>query len=104
MVTAQEMGKKGGSATSQAKTAAARKNASKPRGKWVTFFYFDVRGADGRMHNGCCHFLSRFSLDLTKNGDQINDWITEELIASAPTSALPWAELVVFGGAQVKVS
>ena len=104
MVTASEMGKMGGSATSQAKTAAARKNASKPRGKWVTFFYFGVLGADKHMHDGCCHFLSRFSLDLTKNGYQINDWITEELIASAPASALPWSELVTFGGRQVKFS
>ena len=36
MVTSQEMGKKGGQAISPAKTAAARKNASKPRGRWVT--------------------------------------------------------------------
>lgn len=33
MVTASEMGKKGGSVKSEAKTAAARKNASKPRKK-----------------------------------------------------------------------
>jgi hypothetical protein len=31
MVTAQEMGKKGGQAKSEAKAAAARKNATKPR-------------------------------------------------------------------------
>ena len=104
MVTASEMGKKGGGAKSEAKTAAARKNASKPRGKWVTFFYFGALGADNKMHDGCCHFLSRFDLDLTRNGDQINDWITEELIDSAPASALPWSELVTFGGRQVKVS
>lgn len=103
MVTAQEMGKKGGQVSSPAKAAAARKNASKPRGKWVTFFYFGVLGADNKMHDGCCHFLSRFSLDLSKNGDEINDWITEELLAAGPAGAIPWKELVVFGGRQVKV-
>ena len=33
MVTAQEMGKKGGAARSEAKTAAVRKNAAQPRAK-----------------------------------------------------------------------
>lgn len=42
MVTASEMGKKGGSAKSEAKAAAARKNASKPRGKWVTAIAYEV--------------------------------------------------------------
>jgi hypothetical protein len=42
MVTASEMGKKGGQAKSEAKTAAARKNASKPRGKWVTAIAYEV--------------------------------------------------------------
>jgi hypothetical protein len=42
MVTAQEMGKKGGQATSPAKSAAARKNAGKPRGKWVTAIAYEL--------------------------------------------------------------
>ncbi len=42
MVTASEMGKKGGQAKSEAKAAAARKNASKPRGKWVTAIAFEI--------------------------------------------------------------
>ena len=44
MVTASEMGKKGGSAKSEAKAAAARKNASKPRGKWVTAIAYELDG------------------------------------------------------------
>lgn len=44
MVTAKEMGKKGGQAKSEAKTAAARKNASKPRGKWVTAIAYELAG------------------------------------------------------------
>ena len=42
MVTAHEMGKKGGQAKSEAKTVAARKNAAKPRGKWVTAIAYEV--------------------------------------------------------------
>ena len=44
MVTAQEMGKKGGSARSEAKTSAVRKNASQPRGKWWTAIAYEVAG------------------------------------------------------------
>lgn len=42
MVTASEMGRKGGQAKSEAKAAAARKNANKPRGKWVTAIAYEV--------------------------------------------------------------
>ena len=50
MVTAQEMGKKGGQAKSPAKAEAARKNASKPRGKWVTAIAYMGKTEDGRTH------------------------------------------------------
>ena len=46
MVTAQEMGKAGGKAKSEAKTAAARKNASKPRGKWVTAIAYELANVE----------------------------------------------------------
>ena len=46
MVTASEMGKKGGSAKSDAKTAAARKNASKPRGRWVTAIAYELANVE----------------------------------------------------------
>ena len=42
MVTASEMGKKGGSVKSEAKAKAARKNASKPRGRWVTAIAYEI--------------------------------------------------------------
>ena len=42
MVTASEMGRKGGKAKSEAKTAAVRKNASKPRGKWVSAIAYEL--------------------------------------------------------------
>ena len=44
MVTVQEMGKKGGQAKTPAKAEAARKNATKPRGKWVTAIAYEVDG------------------------------------------------------------
>ncbi len=37
---AQELGKKGGQAKSERKTAAVRENAKKPRGKWVTALHY----------------------------------------------------------------
>ena len=46
MVTAQEMGKKGGGAKSEAKAAAARKNASKPRGRWVTAIAYELANVE----------------------------------------------------------
>ena len=42
MITASEMGRKGGLAKSEVKAAAARKNASKPRGTWVTAIAYEV--------------------------------------------------------------
>ena len=98
MVTAQEMGKKGGSAKSEAKTAAVRKNASKPRRKWITTFHYGVTGTDGKMHVGHVVLFSKFSLDLTKNADQIYDMITEDMLASGEYAGLPWVDLLEFGG------
>ena len=98
MVTASEMGKKGGKATSEAKTLAARKNASKPRGKWVTMFHYGVTRADGKKHCGHVLLLSKFSLDLAKNSEQIFDMITEDMLANGEAAGLPWVELFEFGG------
>ena len=96
---AQELGKKGGMAKSEAKTAAARANAKKPRRKWMTACYYGVIGADDKMHVGQLIFFSRFSLDLAKNGERIYDYITEDLQWCKDT-ALPWKELVHFGGVE----
>lgn len=43
---AQELGKKGGQAKSEKKTAAVRANAKKPRGKWVTAIAYELDGVD----------------------------------------------------------
>lgn len=98
---AQELGKKGGMVKSEKKAIAARKNASKPRGKWVTAFYYGVTGADDKMHVGMVMFESKFALDLNRNYDRICDYITEDLQENK--ASLPWKELVEFGGEQRKV-
>lgn len=98
---AQELGKKGGMAKSEKKAIAARKNASKPRGKWVTAFYYGVRGADDKMHMGLVMFQSKFDLDLKRNHDRICDYITEDLQWNQ--AALPFKEIVEFGGEARKV-
>lgn len=53
MVTAKEMGKKGGQAKSEAKAKAARKNASKPRGKWVTAIAYELANVPQYKAFGC---------------------------------------------------
>ena len=64
MVTASEMGKKGGQAKSEAKASAARKNASKPRGRWVTAIAYGVVGKDDKLHVGHLLFLKNFDMDF----------------------------------------
>jgi hypothetical protein len=49
---AQELGKKGGSVKSAAKAKAARENAKKPRGKWVTGVAYTFFDPAGRAHEG----------------------------------------------------
>lgn len=44
---AQELGKKGGQAKSEKKTAAVRENAKKPRGKWVTGVAYQFEDVSG---------------------------------------------------------
>lgn len=46
MVTASEMGRKGGEVKSKAKAAAAKKNASKPRGKWVSAIAYKLANVE----------------------------------------------------------
>lgn len=99
---AQELGRLGGRAKSEKKTAANRKKAAKKRGKWVTAFYYGVTGADGKLRVGMVSIDKKFELDLSKNIEQIHDLITEDLQWDKE-AALPWTELDYFGGQQIKV-
>lgn len=49
---AQELGKKGGSVKSEAKTKAAKTNAAKPRGKLVTVIAYRGTDSDGKNRFG----------------------------------------------------
>jgi len=49
---AQELGKKGGSVKSEAKTKAAKANATKPRGKLVTVIAYRGTDSDGKKRFG----------------------------------------------------
>ena len=49
-----EMSRKGGMAKSDAKTKAARKNASKPRGKWVTSIAYEYTSQASASRFGSC--------------------------------------------------
>ncbi len=74
MVTASEMGKKGGEAKSEAKAAAARKNASKPRGKWVTAIAYEIGNVE--HHNA-------FGVVITKgsppSGPKSHEWLESKV-------------------------
>jgi hypothetical protein len=99
---AQQLGKLGGQKSSEAKTLAARKNASKPRGKWVTFFAYGVVGADDKLHHGLISFRSKFDTDLQRNHEAICDYISEDLQWCKAT-ALPFKGLEHFDSQQLKV-
>lgn len=81
---AQELGKKGGLAKSQAKTDAVRKNAKKPRGKWVTAISYKVEMHDGRMIEGL--LMCRGKIDqkyiggISGEDTFIEDLVAEDLI------------------------
>lgn len=65
---AQELGRKGGQAKSPAKTAAARANAKKPRGKWVTSVAYRVQH-EGKSYEGVA--MRRGNLDMQSMMDLI---------------------------------
>lgn len=60
---AQELGKRGGSVKSEAKTKAARANAAKPRGKWVTAIAYRGLSEDGRQWFGVALARGKLSDD-----------------------------------------
>lgn len=74
MVTASEMGKKGGQAKSEAKTAAARKNASKPRGRWVTAIAYEVANVERFKAFGVV-----LATGSPPSGARNHDWLVEKV-------------------------
>lgn len=102
MVTAQQMGKKGGQAKSLVKAAAARKNASKPRGKWVTWANFGVIGADGQEHHG--HLLWFKNFDFSeKNGSELQGAMTDFFKERGQKHVLPFAEVIEMSASSRKI-
>ena len=76
MVTASEMGKKGGQAKSEAKASAARKNASKPRGRWVTAIAYEVAGVG--PHNAFGSVITRGA--PPKGAAACNEWLSVKVL------------------------
>ena len=85
---AQELGRKGGKVKSERKTAAVRKNASKPRGKWVTAFGFVVADDKNKEHFGHVMVEKNLSMDLEKNGEELWALIAKEIHWSGPVGKL----------------
>ena len=72
---ARELGRKGGQAKSAAKTAAVRKNAAKPRGKWMTAIAYELDGVEK---------FKAFGVVLTSgrppSGEEKNhDWLCDKV-------------------------
>lgn len=77
MVTASEMGKKGGGAKSEAKTAAARKNASKPRGRWVTAIAYEIANVEDCLMFGSVVVRGKPPTDALAH----HNWVSKKLRA-----------------------
>ncbi len=76
MVTASEMGRKGGQAKSDAKAAAARKNARKPRGKWVTAIAYQLAGVNQAFAFG----LVLLTGQQPSNPEKQHDWVCQQVL------------------------
>lgn len=85
---AQELGKKGGSVKSEAKAKAARANAKKPRGKWVTAFGFVVADDDDKEHFGHVMVEKNLNMDLEKNGEELWSLMAKAIHWSKPVGKL----------------
>lgn len=81
---AQELGKKGGSVKSEAKAMAAKENAKKPRGKWMTAIAYRGLSPDGRKWFGVS--MSRGKLNDDAQFDEVclqtknYEWVECELV------------------------
>lgn len=68
---AQKLGALGGAKRSEAKTVAARKNASKPRGKWMTAIHFGyISARDGEERHGVALIKGKGP----SNAEKFYDW------------------------------
>jgi hypothetical protein len=76
MVTASEMGKKGGQAKSESKAAAARKNASRPRGKWVTAIAYELAGVNPAFAFGLVVVAGK----APNSAEKQHDWVCQQVL------------------------
>lgn len=87
MATASEMGRKGGQAKSEAKAAAARKNASKPRGQWATAIAYEFEGVTDEQASPVVRFGCLLVPGKGPRGHlQFHDWVAEHVRADAGNS------------------
>jgi len=73
-VNHKEMSKKGGQVKSEKKTAAARKNAARTRGKWATAIAYEyISTTDGERRFGSQIVMGKPPHDIIK----MNEWATD---------------------------
>ena len=97
MVTANEMGKKGGSAKSTAKTAAARKNASKPRGRWVTAIAYELVGVKECIAFGSVITTGRAPAEALANHEWACKKLREEGVGLRNEAVFEFKQLAMTG-------
>ena len=97
MVTAKEMGAIGGSAKSEAKAKAARKNASKPRGKWVTAIAFELEGVEKHKAFGVVLAKGKGPTNPVAFHDWVCRQIREHSIFHRGAETLSFAQLTTSG-------
>ncbi len=72
---AAQLGKSGGLKKSEKKTAACRKNSSKPRTRWVTAIYYEIEysNQDGKRgtRDGVLLQKGKTNCDLSENHESI---------------------------------
>jgi hypothetical protein len=72
---AAQLGKSGGLKKSEKKTEACRKNASKPRARWVTATYYEIeyRGEDNKrgVRDGLILQKGKHDYDLIDSQDKV---------------------------------
>ena len=95
MVTAKEMGKKGGQAKSEAKSAAARRNASKPRGKWVTAIAYELAGVNKTFAFGLVLVAGKAPQGDEKRHDWVCQQVQEHGVGINENCGFEFLELVV---------
>lgn len=95
---AAQLGKSGGLKKSEKKTAACRKNASKPRARWVSAFRWEFESETGEVRSGIELLKGKKVWDIGEDWEQL-----KEMIESADMGGHKIKELLAFSSIAKKI-